>query len=348
MELDYGLDVTQTERYHNDTVPCASFTGCDPDVYGQTLEADWQPSVSLQDITFAYPTRSDVTVLDNFSLNIEAGTTTALVGASGSGKSTVMQLLLRYYDPSQGQIMLGGKEIESIPTAYVRSLFGYVGQEPALFNLSIKQNILLGVDDPVKVTMDQVEQECKLAYCHDFILQLPEGYNAVVEATHCHCPSHLKNPKILLLDEATSALDTQSERLVQHALEVASKGRTTIVIAHRLSTLVEAQGVYHDLVKKQEIAIASSASQSDATQIIATGVIGVVLAFIFSWQVTLVVLAVAPFLVFGSMFRSKIEESYGSDNKKATEQCGQVAAEAIKEIRTVAALNQQSFFETRD
>ncbi|ORX63120.1 P-loop containing nucleoside triphosphate hydrolase protein [Hesseltinella vesiculosa] len=261
---------------------------------GQTLEADWQPSVSLQDITFAYPTRSDITVLDNFSLNIEAGTTTALVGASGSGKSTVMQLLLRYYDPSHGQIMLGGKEIKSMPTAYVRSLFGYVGQEPVLFNLSIKQNILLGVDDPAKVTMDQVEDVCKLAYCHDFILQLPEGYNTIVgegatllsggqKQRIAIARAILKNPKILLLDEATSALDTQSERLVQRALDQATKDRTTIVIAHRLSTIrnadkivvmkqgkiVEAgshndllahDGMYSELVNKQQIVQGTSSS----------------------------------------------------------------------------------------
>ncbi|KAI8060794.1 P-loop containing nucleoside triphosphate hydrolase protein [Gongronella butleri] len=576
---------------------------------GDDLPANWQSDIGFKNINFSYPTRPDVTILEDFNLSIPAGKTTAFVGPSGSGKSTIMQLLLRFYDPLKGQVSVDGRDIKTLKVAGLRETIGYVGQEPVLFNLSIKQNVLLGVRDPSAFSQDDVIRACKQAYCHSFIMELPDGYDTIVgenavllsggqKQRIAIARAILKNPRILLLDEATSALDTQSERLVQHALDEASKDRTTLVIAHRLSTvrnadnivvmragkivetgkhdeLIELGGVYADLVKKQEIAMATSSPSSSDTdqaengaalakhheplddsqleellqqekdkvvldleeqmdyeekqaakkklrkgslvgsmidgfevtrrreqaekkqrkkqsapvfrvfmqmrtewhllligcfgamicgcifpafsyvfaqvvvlvttpnvdlhpsplgganlyafllvivgigafvgffskimsfeyageiysrrlrkavfeqylkqeigfydepsnslgslttrlavdsknvnemitktwgeiiQVIFTGVIGMVFSFIFSWQVTLVVMATAPFLVFGSMFRGRVERGFGNSTKKANEECGEIAAEAIKEIRTVASLNKQHFFEDR-
>ncbi|KAI8060793.1 putative ABC transporter protein [Gongronella butleri] len=586
------------------------------DVHNPAGEAlgDAPASISLKDVTFSYPTRPDITILDKFSLDIPAGSTVAFVGASGSGKSTIMQLLLRFYDVNEGEIEIGGKPIKNLLLSYLRgSLFGYVGQEPVLFNLSIKQNILLGVPDSKNISDDAVIEACKQAMCHEFIQSLPEGYETIVgegatllsggqKQRIAIARAIIGNPDILLLDEATSALDTQSERLVQRALDEASKDRTTLMIAHRLSTvrnadmivvmkngcivesgthnsLVERGGVYADLVTKQMITQGTTTSNSDSeqgvvaadasnpapllvadpvqdddqdieallnkekeqvvidleeqanyieekskrdaqrrgstgsglgaldraralekekkkaakkqkapmmrvfkqmrtewplllvgmlggvisgcvfpafgyvfgqvtvlitsttdlnpgpmqganfyaflmtiigigcfvgfslkvtafeiageryskrlraqtfraylrqeiayydestnstgamttrlavdcknvnemitktwgeiVQVIVTGVLALVFAFVICWQVTLVILAVSPFLVVGGLFQSKMEEGYGGSERKANEECGEIANEAIKEIRTVASLGKEHYFEKR-
>ncbi|OEL23531.1 putative multidrug resistance protein [Dichanthelium oligosanthes] len=183
--------------------------------------------VEFRNVEFRYPSRPESLVLASFNLRVLAGHTVALVGSSGSGKSTVIALLERFYDPSAGQVTLDGVDIRRLRLKWLRAQMGLVSQEPALFATSIKENILFGKED---ATEEEVVAAAKAANAHDFVSQLSQGYNTQVRAI-------IKSPKILLLDEATSALDTNSERVVQEALELTSIGRTTIVIAHRLSTI---------------------------------------------------------------------------------------------------------------
>ncbi|KAG1075647.1 hypothetical protein G6F42_025594 [Rhizopus arrhizus] len=172
--------------------------------------------------------------------------TVAFVGPSGSGKSTTVQLLQRFYDPFQGQILLDGINIKDLNLSWLRQHLGVVSQEPTLFNMSIRANLMLGVESDV--SEEDMIAAAKEANCHSFISRLPDGYDTLVgenggmlsggqKQRIAIARAILKNPPILLLDEATSALDTQSERLVQNALDAAAARRTTIVIAHRLSTI---------------------------------------------------------------------------------------------------------------
>jgi len=201
--------------------------------------------VTFQNVTFAYPTRSDTKVLRKLNLVINKGQTVALVGPSGSGKSTVIQLLERFYDPLRGTVMIDDIDIKDFDLKWFRRNVGLVSQEPTLFTGTISENILFGNPD---ATIEEVEQAAKLANAYDFIMQQPNGFNTLVGEKGTQLSGGqkqriaiaravLKNPKILLLDEATSALDTESERLVQNALDNLMQGRTTIIIAHRLSTI---------------------------------------------------------------------------------------------------------------
>ncbi|KAI8071539.1 p-glycoprotein [Gongronella butleri] len=244
-----------------------------------------QGEVEFKDVHFTYPTRPDITILKKLSLKIHPGMTVAFVGPSGSGKSTSISLLQRFYDPVDGEVILDGKNLKDYNVAWLRRQIGVVSQEPVLFNMTIKQNLMMGATRDV--THEEMIDACKKANCHSFITQLPRGYDTLIGGTGLLSGGQkqriaiaraiLKNPTILLLDEATSALDTQSERLVQKALDAAAANRTTIVIAHRLSTVRNADlivvmdqgdlieqgthnellaqgGVYAQLVKKQEIA----------------------------------------------------------------------------------------------
>ncbi|KAG1250158.1 hypothetical protein G6F68_012949 [Rhizopus microsporus] len=194
---------------------------------------------------FKYPTRPDLTILEDLSLTVKPGMTVAFVGPSGSGKSTSIQLIQRFYDPISGQVTLDGHDLKTLNVKWLRQQIGIVSQEPVLFNMSIRQNLLMGTLKDV--SDEKIIEACKEANCHLFISQLPHGYDTIVgdhggmlsggqKQRIAIARAILKNPKILLLDEATSALDTQSERLVQQALDKASANRTTVVIAHRLST----------------------------------------------------------------------------------------------------------------
>ena len=187
-------------------------------------------------------------ILDGFDLKIEAGKTYAFVGPSGCGKSTVIQLLQRFYDPNSGEVRLGGKDIRSLRVKWLRQHIGIVSQEPVLFDTTIAENIRYGKED---ATDDEVTQAAENANAHDFISQLPDRYDTFVgeggtqlsggqKQRIAIARALLNNPKILLLDDATSALDTESESIVQQALDRARSGRTTIVIAHRLSTIQNA------------------------------------------------------------------------------------------------------------
>ncbi|KAL6888380.1 hypothetical protein ACP4OV_009406 [Aristida adscensionis] len=204
--------------------------------------------VEFKNVEFCYPSRPESPVLVSFNLCVPAGHTMALVGSSGSGKSTVIALLERFYDPSAGEVMLDGLDIRRLRLKWLRAQIGLVSQEPALFATSIQENILFGKEDATK---EEVVAAAKMANAHNFIMQLPQGYDTQVGERGVQMSGGqkqriaiaraiLKSPKILLLDEATSALDTNTEHVVQEALELASMGRTTIVIAHRLSTIRDA------------------------------------------------------------------------------------------------------------
>ncbi|OWM73994.1 ABC transporter B family member 15-like isoform X1 [Punica granatum] len=201
--------------------------------------------VEFKNVEFAYPSRPESLILRNFCLKVPAGRTVALVGGSGSGKSTVISLIQRFYDPNGGEILLDGVGIEKLQLKWLRSQMGLVSQEPALFATSIKENILFGKED---ATFDEVVEAAKASNAHNFISQLPQGYGTQVGERGVQMSGGqkqriaiaraiIKSPRLLLLDEATSALDSESERVVQEALDKASIGRTTIVIAHRLSTI---------------------------------------------------------------------------------------------------------------
>ncbi|XP_069816579.1 ATP-binding cassette sub-family B member 5 isoform X2 [Dendropsophus ebraccatus] len=201
--------------------------------------------VELKNIHFCYPSRPNVQVLNGLNIKVKSGQTVALVGQSGCGKSTTVQLLQRMYDPQEGLIMVDGHDIRSMNVRHYRELIGVVSQEPILFATSIKKNIEYGRD---YVTDEDIEAAAKEANAYDFIMALPEKFETLVGERGAQLSGGQKqriaiaralvrNPKILLLDEATSALDTESESVVQAALDKASKGRTTIVIAHRLSTV---------------------------------------------------------------------------------------------------------------
>nr|POE76703.1 abc transporter b family member 10 [Quercus suber] len=211
--------------------------------------------IEFKDVYFCYPSRPDTPILEDFNLKVRAGKTVGLVGGSGSGQSTVIALLERFYDPIEGEILLDGYKIRRLQLKWLRSQLVLVNQEPVLFATTIKENILFGKEG---ATIDSVINAAKAANAHDFITKLPDGYETQVSLLfrlrNCFLSAMfgsslrskqriaiaralLKDPKILLLDEATSALDAQSERIVQEAIDQASKGRTTIIIAHRLSTI---------------------------------------------------------------------------------------------------------------
>ncbi|XP_041006181.1 ABC transporter B family member 15-like [Juglans microcarpa x Juglans regia] len=212
---------------------------------GEILESVSAGSVEFKHVEFAYPSRPESIIFKDFCLEIPAGKTLALVGGSGSGKSTVIALLQRFYDPLGGEILLDGVAIDKLQLRWLRSQMGLVSQEPALFATTIKENILFGKED---ATEEEVIEAAKAANAHNFISQLPHGYDTQVGERGVQMSGGqkqriaiaraiIKKPRILLLDEATSALDSESERVVQEALDKAAVGRTTIVIAHRLSTI---------------------------------------------------------------------------------------------------------------
>ncbi|KAL6325436.1 hypothetical protein AAG906_023281 [Vitis piasezkii] len=211
---------------------------------GQILE-NVSGEVEFRHVEFAYPSRPESIIFKDFNLKIPAGKTVALVGGSGSGKSTAISLLQRFYDPLGGEILLDGVAIDKLQLKWVRSQMGLVSQEPALFATTIKENILFGKEDAV---MEEVVAAAKASNAHNFICQLPQGYDTQVGERGVQMSGGqkqriaiaraiIKAPQILLLDEATSALDSESERVVQEALDNAAVGRTTIIIAHRLSTI---------------------------------------------------------------------------------------------------------------
>jgi len=253
--------------------------------------------IEFQDVRFNYPSRPNVEVLKGISFKCLPGQTVALVGASGSGKSTTVQLLERYYNKKSGRILIDGKDIEDYNVKWIRSQIGIVSQEPTLFDNTVAKNIAINAPN---ATQEQIEEAAKLANAHEFIKKLSNGYETSTgerglqmsggqKQRICIARALINNPKILLLDEATSALDNKSEKVVQAALDSASSGRTTLVIAHRLSTvknadliivmekgiiiesgtheqLMELKQYYYNLVKNQEIKIKEEEGKEDSEE----------------------------------------------------------------------------------
>ncbi|XP_054725068.1 ATP-dependent translocase ABCB1-like [Uloborus diversus] len=238
--------------------------------------------IRLKNVAFKYPSRPTVPILTGLSLDVQPGETVALVGPSGCGKSTVIQLILRFYDAESGRVELDGINVKDLTVGWLRDQIGLVGQEPVLFSTTIEENIKLG---KLNATAEEVIEAAKIANVHDFIDSLPKKYKTLVGERGTQLSGGqkqriaiaralIKNPRILLLDEATSALDTESEAVVQAALDEARRGRTTIVVAHRLSTirtadkivvlsegevkefgthdeLMSSKGIYYQLVETQ-------------------------------------------------------------------------------------------------
>ncbi|KAG0470607.1 hypothetical protein HPP92_017307 [Vanilla planifolia] len=202
--------------------------------------------IEFQHVRFSYPTRKEVKVLQEFCLAIKSGKNVALVGESGCGKSTIISLLQRFYDPDSGQILLDGVDIKRLQLKWLRQQMGLVSQEPLLFNDTIRANIAYGKEG--KATEAEIVAASDLANAHKFICALNQGYDTIVGERGAQLSGGqkqrvaiaraiIKEPKILLLDEATSALDAESEQVVQEALNQVTVNRTTVVIAHRLSTI---------------------------------------------------------------------------------------------------------------
>nr|AKC42134.1 ABCB1 [Petromyzon marinus] len=219
---------------------------------GEKLE-DCEGNVEFQSVGFNYPMRPNVEVLKGLSLKVENGQTLALVGSSGCGKSTSVQLLERFYDTLSGNVLIDGKDVRSLHIQWLRAQMGIVSQEPVLFDCSMAENIAYG-DNSRIVPQDEIVAAARAANIHTFIDSLPEKYNTKVgdKGTQLSggqkqriaiARALVRQPKILLLDEATSALDTESEKIVQEALDRAREGRTCIVIAHRLSTVQTADKI---------------------------------------------------------------------------------------------------------
>ncbi|XP_059216355.1 multidrug resistance protein homolog 65 [Stomoxys calcitrans] len=264
---------------------------------GKLLNYGLRGDVEFADVFFRYPSRPDVIVHRGLNIKIKSGTTVALVGSSGCGKSTCIQLLQRFYDPVFGSILLDDLDIRKYNIKWLRSNIAVVGQEPVLFMGTIAENIGHG---KAKATQKEIENAAKAAGIHEFISRLPESYKTMIGERGSQLSGGQKqriaiaraliqNPKILLLDEATSALDYQSEKLVQEALDLVSKGRTTIVVSHRLSAirgadkivfihegkvieegshddLMALEGAYYHMVKAGEINVPEPENMEDVDE----------------------------------------------------------------------------------
>ena len=269
---------------------------------GEKLE-HVEGTVELKNIRMIYPSRAEVVVMEDVNLKVPAGKTTALVGASGSGKSTIVGLVERFYDPVGGEVYLDGHEVSKLNLRWLRQQISLVSQEPTLFGTTIFNNIRHGLigtkyeNSDIEKQKELILAAAKMANAHDFVTGLPEGYETNVgergfllsggqKQRIAIARAMVSDPKILLLDEATSALDTKSEGVVQAALDVAAQGRTTIVIAHRLSTiktadnivvmsqgriveqgshdeLLEKRSAYYNLVEAQRISAANEVKKAE-------------------------------------------------------------------------------------
>lgn len=253
-----------------------------PNNSNNKTDDDFKADITFEDVFFNYPSRKDVKILQGLNLKIHHGETVALVGSSGCGKSTVIQLIQRFYDPEGGKVRINNRHIKDYDLVWLRAKIGVVGQEPALFDTSIANNIRYG---NLSASEEEIHEAAKKANAHEFISKLPHGYKTVIGERGAQLSGGQKQriaiaralvrkPEILLLDEATSALDTTSEAEVQEALDAISGECTTIIVAHRLSTirnatrivvlsegnvieegthakLMEIKGAYYKLVESQ-------------------------------------------------------------------------------------------------
>jgi ATP-binding cassette subfamily B protein len=231
----------------------------DPDIdprVGSEIDAgSVRGHLRLEGVRFYYQMRPDNLVLDGFDLDIPAGKTLALVGRSGGGKSTIINLLLRFYDPKEGRVLLDGQPYGSLRVHQLRKLFGVVTQDTELFALTVEENIAYGLEKG-EYTHDEIVEAAKKAYAHDFILEMKDGYQTRIGERGSRISGgqrqrlaiarvFLRKPKIILLDEATSALDETSQEAVQTALAdlIRESGSTVVMVAHRLSTVVNADRI---------------------------------------------------------------------------------------------------------
>lgn len=215
-------------------------------------QADFLGQVSFHNVSFFYPTRPDIQVLNDFTLELAPNSTCALVGSSGCGKSTVLSLLQRLYDVRSGSVCIDGRDIRELDPAWLHGNIGVVSQEPALFGRTIKGNVCYGCHEDVSEAV--IHEACKQANAHEFITEFSDGYDTLVGERGVRLSGGqkqriaiaralIKNPPILLLDEATSALDAESEHVVQEAIEKVMQGRTVLIVAHRLSTVRDADKI---------------------------------------------------------------------------------------------------------
>jgi ABC transporter fused permease/ATP-binding protein len=218
---------------------------------GDVVPEHVQGSVVFQDVSFRYPARPDAPVLEHVNLELAPGEIVALVGPSGSGKSTIAALLARFYDPSAGRVLLDGRDLRELDERWLRRQIGVVSQEPILFSRSIAENIRYARPE---ATDEEVERAARAAHAWEFVSRFPDRFRTLVGERGVQLSGGqkqriaiaravLKDPRILVLDEATSALDAESEHLVKEALDRLMRGRTTLVIAHRLSTVADAHRV---------------------------------------------------------------------------------------------------------
>uniref|UniRef100_G3SXM2 Bile salt export pump n=1 Tax=Loxodonta africana TaxID=9785 RepID=G3SXM2_LOXAF len=245
--------------------------------------------IEFHNVTFHYPSRPDVKILSNLSMVIKPGEMTALVGSSGAGKSTALQLIQRFYDPSEGMVTLDGHDIRSLNIKWLRAQIGIVEQEPALFSTTIAENIRYGKED---VTMEDIVRAAKEANAYNFIMALPQKFDTLVgeggsqmsggqKQRIAIARALIRNPKILLLDMATSALDNESEAMVQEALSKIQHGHTIISVAHRLSTVRAAdvivgfehgmaveRGTHKELLEKKGVYFTLMTLQSQGNQVL--------------------------------------------------------------------------------
>lgn len=231
-----------------------------PDILDDSQAERIKGTVEFENVKFTYPSRPAVTVLDDFSLQIEAGSKVAFVGPSGAGKSSVLGLLLRFYDPVVGKVLIDGKDLREYNLRWLRTRIGLVQQEPLLFNCSIRDNICYGNSGASESEIVEVAREANI---HEFISNLPNGYNTVVGEKGCQLSGGqkqriviartlIKKPAILLLDEATSALDAESERIIVNAIKAMNLKEesglcsriTQITVAHRLSTVRNSDTIF--------------------------------------------------------------------------------------------------------
>ncbi|KAI3456077.1 hypothetical protein Pfo_012740 [Paulownia fortunei] len=256
------------------------------DTSGIVLE-DMKGEIELKDVYFRYPARPEVQIFAGFSLHVPCGKTAALVGQSGSGKSTVVSLVERFYDPDAGEVVIDGVNLKNLSLRWIRAKIGLVSQEPILFATTIKENILYGKED---ATDEEIRRAIELANAAKFTDKLPQGLDTMVgehgtqlsggqKQRIAIARAILKNPKILLLDEATSALDAESERIVQEALDNVMANRTTVIVAHRLTTIRNAdfiavvhsgklveQGTHAELIEDPEGAYAQLVRMQEGTK----------------------------------------------------------------------------------
>ncbi|KAK4873210.1 hypothetical protein RN001_015239 [Aquatica leii] len=350
------------------------------------VDQTWKyANVQYKNVRFSYPSRPKSLILKDFDMQVFQGKVVALVGASGCGKSTVVQLLERFYDPAFGVISVDNTLIQDMHLSALRSQIGVVSQEPVLFSLSIADNISYG-DNTRVVPENEIIEAARKANIHDFIVSLPLGYDTKLGEKGTQLSGGqkqriaiaralIRNPKILLLDEATSALDSESEKIVQEALDNAKIGRTCIVIAHRLNTIQDAdlicvisrgevvemgthsellnlRGLYHNFCSCQHYdlkKIQEGIGEKVPIFISYTAgfVVSTVQALIVGWEVALVCMVSLPLNFIAIGFTSWVTSKFTMQEMNAYGAAGAVAEEVFSAIRTVTAFGGEKREEKR-